>query len=189
MRLNVSKFKVNSSCKTPPSITINKQQLEIVNTYKYLGILLSHDLDWKDQSHRVQNIISSVPHLIKQLKRVKFSEEILITVYRSLALSHINYSAPILTSVNKETTAQLESYQNRILRIIGITLEQANEKYKLPSIATSINTTCNNLLKRILAEETHPLTLKLPKNEYTHNKNTNFRTSVAKTTAYANSFV
>jgi hypothetical protein len=189
MRLNVSKCKVISNCKTPPSITINKQQLDVVNTYKYLGILLSHDLDWKDQSHRVQNIISSVPHLIKQLKRVGFREEILITVYRSLALSHINYSAPILTSVNKETTAQLETYQNRILRIIGITLEQANEKYKLPSIATSIDTTCNNLLKRILAEETHPLTLKLPKNEYTHNKNTIFRTSVAKTTAYANSFV
>jgi hypothetical protein len=189
MRLNVSKCKVISNCKTTPSISINNENLEIVNNYKYLGVLLSHDLDWKDQYQRVQSLISSVPHLIKQLKRNGFREEILITVYRSLAISHINYSAPILTSANKETMEQLENFQRRVLRIIGTSSEEAATKYKLPTIEDNITTTCTNLLKRILSDSSHPLTTKLPKNEYTHNKNTVFRTSIAKTNAYANSFV
>ena len=59
---------------------------------------------------RVQMLTRSIPYLIKQLKRSGFQEPILISVYRSLALSHITYSAAILTSTSANIKNEMEHF-------------------------------------------------------------------------------
>ena len=101
MKLNTAKCKIISytpSNKTPTKeITLNNSTLEIVTYYKYLGIMLSPTLNFDSQWTRVQNIIKSVPYLIRSLKKCEFRTAILINAYNSYAISHIIYSAPILT--------------------------------------------------------------------------------------------
>ena len=128
------------------SIKLNDTPLEQVTLYKYLGIELNIVLNWDSQWQRVQKLISSTPYLIKQLKHFGFKEEILITVYRSLAISHFTYSAPILTSTSVKIKEEFKQYQNRILRIIGISQESAFHKYNLCSTEDTIDRKCLNLL-------------------------------------------
>jgi hypothetical protein len=73
------------------------------------------------------------PHiyLLKQLKRLGFKEEILINVYRTLSISVIRYSAPLLVAANEQTKSEMASHHKRVLKIIGLTPQES-----------SINTTC-----------------------------------------------
>ena len=190
MRLNTKKCKVMSiNCPSPPAITLNNQVLEVVATYKYLGIEISEKLNWDLQWQRVMKQIRCVPYLVKQLKRAGFQEAILISVYRSLAISHITYSAAILTSASTSTKTEIEYFQNRILKIIRITPPNAIKKYNIVSIPDLIDNTCLKLLVKILNDEYHPTTLKLTSNGSQQPLSRRYRTKIAKTEAYNNSFL
>ena len=79
-----------TSDKTPiqsVSTSLHGHQLELVDSYKYLGVELNNMLDWDQQWRRVQDKIKSIPFLLKKLKRIGFKPAILKNVYVSLALS------------------------------------------------------------------------------------------------------
>ena len=103
MRLNEGKCKVlyipdNNIDTALPLVKLSDKPLEIVESYKYLGIDINDKLDWSQHWERIRKRIGPVPYLLKQLKLDGFKEEILVTVYRSHLLSHIGYSAPALLS-------------------------------------------------------------------------------------------
>ena len=101
MRLKVRKTKhmyINTKG-DESTITLYNQPLENVDNYKYFGVNinknLNHDIRW-DQISRTAN---SQIYLMKQLKQLKFKQEILINVNRSLKLSHYTYIATLLISI------------------------------------------------------------------------------------------
>ena len=102
MRLNTSKRKVlfipSPTEKTPQSITLNNEALEVVKSYKYLGVYLNKHLDCSQQWEHVQQQTNSIPHLIKQLKRQRF---ILIT---NLALNKFLYNISSLSTFHSNLT-------------------------------------------------------------------------------------
>ena len=51
----------------------------------------------------------------------------------------------------------MDSFQSRILKIIGITPEKALSKYRIRSIEKLIDHHCTQILKRMLSNEHHPL--------------------------------
>ena len=98
MRLKVRKTKhmyINTKG-DESTITLYNQPLENVDNYKYFGVNinknLNHDIRW-DQISRTTN---SQIYLMKQLK---FKQEILINVNRSLKLSHYTYIATLFISI------------------------------------------------------------------------------------------
>ena len=124
MRLNSNKCKFLSIQSPlaikPPIITLCSTPLEYVQSHKYLGIVINSTLSWEQQWDRVRLITASLPYLIKNLKHLGFQTDILVSVYRSYWLSHFIYSAPVLISTAASTQIDMQRYQNRILRIIGI---------------------------------------------------------------------
>ena len=104
--------------------------------------------------------MSSLPYLLKRLRQLGFNQKIRTTVYKSMGLSHIAYSAPLLSSVNSTTKAEISNFHSRILRILNIKPEET-AKHKVQNIHDFIDSTCCKLLKRIIAEPEHPLTAKL----------------------------
>ena len=192
MRLNTTKCKImvvcNGTVANPPApIHLNGDVLEPVYSYKYLGVDLNGQLNWNQQWKRVLSKMSSIPYLLKRLRQLGFSQKIRTTVYKSMGLSHIIYSAPLLTSVNSDTKDEISSFHNRILRILNIKPEEAAE-HKIQDIHDLIDATCCKLLKRIIAEPEHPLTAKLHRTTRTRSS-IGYKPSVAKTKLYANSFV
>ena len=81
----------------------------------------------------------------------------------------------------------MDSFQRRILRILHITPEEAKTKYNLTEISELIDKHCTLILKRILADESHPLTAKISR----VNSRAKFKFMINKyrTKEYANSFV
>ena len=128
-------------------------------------------------------------YLLKQLKALGFKQQILMNVYRSYALSHFVYSAPVLSSSSKNSKEQMKKFQARSLRLIGITSEVAVLKYKVNSIEELLDTTCINILTNILVNPTHAVTAKLKVNIRSDTLNKRYRTSKAKTEQYSNSFL
>ena len=165
MRLNIDKCKTmvisNNAKESHPIVTLNGSPLESVSSNKYLGVELNSALDWNKQWERVQKTTSSTPYLIGRLKRCGFRTELLVNAYRSFGLSHFIYSAPLLSATSAKAKDEMHRYHQRMLGIIGITAELASTKYNLVEIEKIIDNTCVSLLKRIIDDESHPLTSKL----------------------------
>ena len=73
MKLNSKKCKAvftpGSDADKPPKLYLKGELLEIVDSYRYLGIDINNKLDWNQQWERILKSTSSVPFLIKQLKK------------------------------------------------------------------------------------------------------------------------
>ena len=76
-------------------------------------------LNWEEQWYKVQKTISSVSYLLSTHKRASFRDEIIVNVYRSYALGHITYIAPVLSSTTTSVKEEIESFQYRCLRNIN----------------------------------------------------------------------
>ena len=141
------------------------------------------------QLHIFDLITSSVPFLIKRLKQQGWPEQILITIYRSHALSHFIYRAPTLTSASMRAKNEMDRFQKRILRIINITPSRAEIKYGIGTISSLIDDICMKKLLKIITDPTHSITCKLTQNKRATDIKRRFHTNLAKTEAYSNSFV
>jgi hypothetical protein len=195
MRLNPSKCEVLAipSPHSEPTIPIilNGAQLNFVTTYKYLGFNVNKELDCIQQWARVQKIIGPSIHLIKELKQLGFREEILITVYRAYVVSHFIYSAPMLSTASRLAKLEMTSFQNKMLRIINIQPDAALIKYNLLPITDQLDNTSLKILKRILADPRHPITINMPRNNSSTRGAKHFPYYIreGKTHAYNDSFM
>jgi hypothetical protein len=158
MRLNASKCKVlhfpATRNKPPPKLLLEGNVLEVVNSYKYLGVELNSQLDSSQQWTRVYSLINSVPFLIKQLKRSGLEEKILVSIYKSLVLSHFNYSATALVAASEIAKHEMQVFQNRI---IGLTKELARSKYGITDITSLLDEASLNQVRKLLQSADSPL--------------------------------
>ena len=126
MRLNnkITKHIFIHSNSNEQHITLNGKKLGKVENYKYLSVIINnepnHDIHWDKVSKTTNSQKYQLKHH-EHLKQLKFKEEILINVYRSLTLSHSTYSAPLLISTSKNVKREMAKQQHRFLKIIGLT--------------------------------------------------------------------
>ena len=132
-----------------------------MDSYKYLGVALNSILDSDQQWDRVRASTRSLPFLLKQLKLAGWSQSMLISAYRAYGLSHFVYSAPILTSASMSSKRDMQTFQNRILRITGLTQAEATALHNIPPILDRIDEICARTILKILADSDHPITMSL----------------------------
>ena len=73
-----------------PSLNINNVKIERVTQFNFLGLILSSQLSWKNHIQFISNKISKVIGVLYRLKDV-YPQSVLLMLYNSLILSHINY--------------------------------------------------------------------------------------------------
>jgi hypothetical protein len=95
-----------------------------------------------------------VPFLIKQLKRSGLEEKILVSTYKSLVLSHFNYSATVLVSASEIAKHEMQVFQNRI---IGLTKVLARSKYGITDITSQLDQASLNQVRKLLQSADSPL--------------------------------
>ena len=193
MRLNTTKCKVmhihgSDTAVVKPKLLLNGVELEVVDSYKYLGVELNTTLDWNQQWQRVKSLTNSTPFLLKQLRRSGFERKILVNVYRSLVLSHFNYSSPLLASTSRSDKHEMQTFQRRLLRIIGISPTEALNDHNIPDIETLIENVAVSKIKKVLADQYHPLNKKYVR-EHARSGKPVFSVPAAKTERYRNSIV
>lgn len=195
MKLNGPKCKIItiiprcSEIQDLPSPVLNNTELEIVSSHRYLGIMLNENIDWDEQWKKVHNNIKSVPYLLKRLKQLGHTQPNLLQVYRSYAISHLIYSAPILTSCSAAAKREIQHFHKNALHIIGIDVTNSSSFNIIFDIEELLDRICINILKKILADSCHPITSKLT---HTNSRNPNrflYALNTAKTTTYQKSFI
>jgi hypothetical protein len=145
----------------------------------YINTKLDSNMQWD----RVLGNVSSVPHLLRQLRRIGLSTEILINVVKSLVLSHFRYSGILLDSCTERTKGETQHFQNKLLRIIGVQRDEARTKYGVEDIRVE-----RTLNWRVLNSSTHSLPTSLLSSRKSHSTFL-FTIPRAKTTKFNESMV
>ena len=145
MLFNESKCKVMhvSRKRSPLSpiipITLNGSVLETVDTFKYLGLLISSDLSW---TNHIENICSKARKHLGLLYRryYRFSDQnTLLQLYTSLVRPHFEYAAPVWDPHLQRNIQLLERTQKFACRMCtkawDAGYEELLETLNLPSLS------------------------------------------------------
>ena len=132
-----------------PSIEINSTEVDCVDNFNFLGILLDKHLNWKSQTSKIANKISRTIGVLTKLKQY-LPSRILLTIYNTLIMPHLNYGilawgyqpGRLVTLQKKDVRVITSSAYNahtspifknlRLLKIYDIhTLQQLKFYYKM----------------------------------------------------------
>ncbi len=95
-----------------PSVTVNGQELERVNQYKYLGMFLDTCLDW---NHHIGVRAGKISQRLGMLRRVRrhLTLDTAKMLYNSLVLPLVDYCDMVIGNLNKINLRRLQKLQNR----------------------------------------------------------------------------
>ena len=121
-----------------PSLYLNSHQLERVECYKYLGLLLSSDLSWSDH---IQSTCSKARKLVGLLYRQfsgNTSPEVMAKLYTSLVRPHLEYGAQVWHPHLAKDIYAVENIQKFGLRVCSrqwnTTYQDLLDLFDLPSL-------------------------------------------------------
>ena len=97
-----------------PVLVINNTPIERVTNFNYLGLQLSNDLNWDKHKCVISLKLTKTIGVLNRL-RYEYPEEILLTLYNTLILPHLNYCI-LLWGAN---TGNIHKLQKKALRIIS----------------------------------------------------------------------
>ena len=123
LSLNVIKTKYIVFCtrqkNTQPKATIkfNDQNLEQVETTKFLGTHIEQHLDWSQHIAQVAKKLAQVSGTIYRCQHI-MSQESLLNLYKTLALPHILYCNVIWGATSQNHLDPIIKMQKRIVRNI-----------------------------------------------------------------------
>ncbi|KAI4875625.1 hypothetical protein NFI96_009276 [Prochilodus magdalenae] len=154
LQLNISKtkemvvdFRKNRSPQAP--VTIDGEEVEVVCTYKYLGVHLDNKLDWSSDTSAVFKRGQSRLYFLRKLRSFGVCTKHLWTFYQSVVASAIFYSVVCWgNSINKTAINKLNKLVKKAGSVIGLkldTLEVVADKRTL------------NKLLAVMDNASHPL--------------------------------
>lgn len=121
LTLNVSKTKVmhfkkiNRSTQTP--LVFKGETIQVVNTFKYLGLLIDERLSWRPHISNLCSKLAALSGVLRKLKHF-IPKHVLMNIYYSLGHSHLTYLVGAWGGANKTDLKQLQTLQNRCLKNI-----------------------------------------------------------------------
>ena len=124
MKVNVNKTKVMllaTPFKTDNAaeirVCMNDTCIEIVKSYKYIGITIDSNLKW---NAHVNNVTRKMCNSIGILRRIKpfVPKKSLITIYNTMFLPHLDYGLIIWSNCGEDNLNKLQKLQNTAMRII-----------------------------------------------------------------------
>ena len=98
----------------------------------------------------------------------------LITIYKSLAISHFRYRATVLVTAIGSIKRQMSVFHNRILRIINISKAKALAAYGISDIASFLESSSSNQVRKLLTDSTSPVARSLLSSATKCLRNSNF---------------
>ena len=91
------------------SIRLNKSVISEVNEFKFLGLHLDNNLKWSTHINFIGNKLSLCLGIIYRA-RDRLNTQCLLSIFHSLALSHINYCISTWCTSNATIVSSLQLY-------------------------------------------------------------------------------
>ena len=98
------------------SLFINDNKLERVTSYKYLGLTLDMNLNYNKHLENGLKLVAYKAFLLNKI-RMYIDVYTAITIYKTMILPILEYDDIIYDGANQKLLNDLQTYQNRILRI------------------------------------------------------------------------
>lgn len=113
------------TCKPYQKLTFNNNELDYVDSYKYLGMTID---SWLTFTQHLNNTLKTVSFRVMQLKRIRssISHKIALQLYKCMILPILDYADIFYHNKNVSLLAKLQIIQNRCVRIISKLPRQAN---------------------------------------------------------------
>ncbi len=73
--------------------TATLNNIKRVDKYDYLGVVLNNDMSYDAQWEVTSS--KTNPHILKKLRRMGFTKDKIVCIYKSLILGHYIYANPI----------------------------------------------------------------------------------------------
>lgn len=109
-------------------ITLNSSNLEMVDKFKYLGILIDPNLTYttihtRRMTAAASSRINTLSHIRKYVR-----EKTALTIYKGMILPILDYANIVMSLVPKIQCKKLQRIQNRALRIIYSNHDDMNKQ-------------------------------------------------------------
>lgn len=99
------------------NVKIKDQPLEIVNEYKYLGVILNETLNYQSHIKMVKQKVKQRAYLLRKVRNIVGQNETL-TLYKSSILPFIDQGDLFYGASTKELLKSLQTLQNNCIRTI-----------------------------------------------------------------------
>ena len=99
-----------------PVLHIGGENIDCVNNFNFLGIVLNHHLNWHSHTTKIANKICKIIGILNKLKHI-LPQQILSTIYTSLVTPHLNYG--ILLWGHEATRIYKHKLQKKAIRTIS----------------------------------------------------------------------
>ena len=106
--------------------------LQIVSTYKYLGITLDSTLTFNYHVNSAVHLIAYKTNLLAKIKRF-MTDKVALQVYKSMILPYFDYWDAIYNTAGQEGLDKVQRLQNRCLKIckgFGVRYDTTSLGYK-----------------------------------------------------------
>ena len=115
--LNITKSKIMCLNKRLTILPELSCDLDITETYKYLGIIISNNLSWDSHVTYITKVASSRLYALRIVKNI-VTIDFLVLIYKSIIQSILDYCTPTLCHLTTVQRAKLLRIQRRAHNII-----------------------------------------------------------------------
>lgn len=100
-----------------PKLYIDNSELQFVNNYEYLGVVIDPGLNFKQFIAKVFGKVGYKLHLLSLLRK-KITTKCAVTLYKTMILPYFEYGNVFLLSCTEFDRNKLQRLQNRCLRVV-----------------------------------------------------------------------
>lgn len=168
LSINVKKTKIMVLGRKPRSahnvitIKMNACELEFVNTYRYLGILLNVKLNLVEQSRQTLYTVTKKVNTLAHIRHY-INCETAILIYKTNILPLFEYANICFTLIPRQYINKFQRVQNRVLRVIfyrntDMTINELHNKARLAPLQLRASKQLLNLTyRRLTRPDQYPL--------------------------------
>ena len=128
-------------------LLIDGSPIEIVDSFKFLGTIISSGLDWKVNVDSTLKKAQQEMYSLRQLKKFGLRREILVQFYRAVIERVLCFSQTVWYGSTKDQRRRLNRVVRNAGKIVGCELPSLEELYCKRTVPRS---------RRIIADRSHP---------------------------------
>lgn len=157
------------------SIKYNNENLQHIEQFKYLGIIIDSQLNWKPQINQLKSKLSSIAGIFRKISSIT-PANIHNTIYYSLFHTHLLYGCTVWNSATTNQINELQVIQNNAIRNLyniprRTRISTIYEQTKLPTLKIIIKQQQCIQIHNIINSNIHNNTT-IMQNNSIHNYNT-----------------
>ena len=111
-------FSRRRKVETIPNIIFQKCTIEVVNSFKYLGVVVNSKLSWNEHINQVCQTAQKAMNILRSLSSVRWGccPRILLSLYRALIRSRLEYCTWLFAPFPKYLMGKMEKIQYQAIR-------------------------------------------------------------------------